>query len=176
MSSGKERFQFSERLRPVADRLYRMIVPTITEITRFDKDLKRHILDQEYAIDLQFILANGMKMTGQEKFREFDKRREEKGLLQYSDVTIELYNDPILKIKGDWFNLCSQFYFVGFASKNEQCFERYVFLDWLKIIMETQNGNIHWETLNQSDGKAKASFRYTPFMKLPNSCILAMKE
>jgi len=174
MSSGADRFIFSERMRPVADRLYRAIVPTrIVEITRFDKDAERHILDREYAIDLELVLENGMKLIGQEKFREFSRWREARGLPQYSDLTVELYNDPILKSKGDWFNMCGQFYFDGFAAEDESCFTHYVFVDWLQVVFETVKGNISWRTQENRDGRAKASFRYTSFDGLPANCILA---
>lgn len=179
MSSGRERFEFNERMRPVADKLYRAIIPAVAEIVRFDKELSRHILDFTYAIDVELTLANGMKITGQEKFREFNERRERRGLPQYSDVTVELYNDPTTEDKGDWFNLCSQFYFVGFASKDELCFDRYILLNWLSIILETVRGNVIWKTLSNADGRAKANFRYTSFDSLdslPRSCIIAIQK
>lgn len=175
MSSGVERFAFNERMRPIADALYRTLMPSITNIKRFDKDKERFILDREFAIDIQFTLVNGMKMTGQEKFREFDEWREQHGMSQRSDVTVELYNDPILKVKGDWFNLASQFYFDGFVSKDETCFDRWVLLDWLQVILETVEGEIIWGIGGQSDGRAKASFKYTPFDHLPAKCLIASK-
>ena len=176
MSSGKERFNFNERMRPIADVLYQTLMPGITCIKRFDKDKERFILDFEYGIDIQISLVNGMILTGQEKFREFAKWREQQGKTQYSDVTVEYYNNPILKVKGDWFNLASQFYFVGFASKDESSFDRYVFLDWLQVVLETVKGNIVWGTGAQSNGWAKASFKYTPFNRLPEHCIIATKS
>lgn len=175
INSGKRRFEFSERMRPIADALYRTLIPSITDIKRFDKDSERFILDREYAIDIQFTLGNGMKMTGQEKFRRFETWREQHNRPQYADVTVEFYNDPALKVQGDWFNLASQFYFAGFASKDEACFDRYVFLDWLQVVLETAHGNICWKTLNQADGRAKASFQYTPFRLLPAKCVIACK-
>lgn len=173
ISSGKERFYFNERMRPVADALYQTLIPDITDIKRFDKDKERLILDREFGIDIQFTFVNGMILTGQEKFREFSRKREGLGLPQYSDVTVELYNDPILKVKGDWFTLASQFYFDGFASKDETRFERWILLDWLQIVLATIKGNISWRISGQSDGRAKASFKYTPFNSLPANCIIA---
>lgn len=167
---------FRCRMLPVADKLYRAMISSIVDIRRWDKDKERFILDYEYAIDIQFTLTNGMILTGQEKFREFSRKRERLGLPQYSDVTVELYNDPILKVKGDWFILASQFYFDGFASEDETWFERWVLLDWLQVVLETIKGNISWRTLGQSDGRAKASFRYTPFDSLPAKCIIATSE
>lgn len=154
-------------MRPIADVLYKQLISGIVAIERFPKGTARFILDKEYAIDLQFTLSTGMVITAQEKFREFDKWLAENNRPQYSDVTVELYNDPIQKIKGDWFNLASQVYFVGYASKDELSFDRYILLDWVQVIIETGKGNITWKTKDNQNGRARASFNYTSFKTLP---------
>lgn len=162
--SQDPRFRFQLKMQPVADKLYRSIFPSIVSIERFDKDIERHILDREFAIDLEFKLKIGMPLTAQEKFRRFDI---------WTDVTVEYENDPIKHIPGDWFHLAVQLYFNGFASKDETEFERWILLDWLQVVLETEKGNISWKIKKNLDGKAKASFVYAPMTSFPKNCIVA---
>ncbi len=159
-------------MRPIADELYHRVVPNLITIERFEKGEARHILDVEFAIDVKLTLANGMVITLQEKFREHNSKRER----QFRDVTVEYYNDPNIEAKGDWFNLSCQMYFEGYADKYEKGFASYIFLDWLRVIIETQKGNIVWGHSRNTNGRAKADFKYTPInQEWPAGCVLTRK-
>ncbi len=172
MSDGKERFYFNERMRPIADDIYRAVFPNIVSITRFDKDAERHILDFNYAIDVELKLVNGMVITGQEKFREYSEWMEEK---QISDVTVEYYNDPYLKIEGDWFNMAAQIYFVGFASMDEKKFTRWILLDWIRVVVQANLTLIKWGMI-QNRPPAKANAKYAPFSSFDKYCVIASSD
>ena len=170
------RYKFQMRMRPVADALYYKLIPGLISIERFDKEDGRHILDRKFAIDVKLTLVNGMVITMQEKFREWNSDLELKAKRQYRDITVEYQNDPIANTPGDWFNLSCQLYFEGYASKDEKIFCAYAFLDWLRVIIETQKGNITWGLGINTNGRAKANFKFTPIAQdWPECCILSKK-
>jgi hypothetical protein len=156
-------------VRPIADKLYCEIIPYIVSIERFDKPQK-HILDREFAIDVELKLQSpqisSMKITLQEKFRSYSA-------IKYDDVTVEHYNDPILKIKGDWFYLAAQLYFTGYVSADETKFEKWILLDWVRVVLESYKGNIHWRI--GQNRYTKASFVYTKMSSFPDVCVIASK-
>jgi hypothetical protein len=161
-------------MRPVADALYQKLIPGLSDIERFKKGTERHLLDTEFAIDVKLALDNGMVMTMQEKFREWSEYSERQGRPQFRDVTVEYYNDPIIQSPGDWFNLSAQLYFEGYASKDESCFTSYILLDWLRVVIETVKGNVKWGRQRNTNGRAKADFRYTPLaQEWPLGCIVS---
>ncbi len=159
------RRKFELIMRPVADNLYRLIIPEIVTITRFDKDTERHILDREFAIDVEFQLPE-MILTCQEKFREHE-------YLRYGDVTVEYYNNPALRLKGDWFNLAAQLYFVGYANAQNDAFEKWILLDWCRVVLETLNGKIHWQMGIPQSKSGLATFNAAKMSKFPDGCIIA---
>lgn len=167
------RERFRRRMLPIVDKLYYQIIPALLSINRFDKsDDERHLLDREFAIDAELTLDNvssrlgGMLFTLQEKFRTSRKSA-------YDDVTVEYYNDPTSLIEGDWFNLAAQLYFCGYASADELRFDKWIMLDWARVVLETYKGNIDWQT--KQNRYTRANFNYTPMCSIPNSCIIAIK-
>jgi len=163
--SKDPRFHFQVEMQPVADNLYRSIIPSIVSIERFPKGTERHILDREFAIDVEFTLLNKMILTVQEKFRTFGQG--------YSDVTVEYENNPVEHTPGDWYYLAAQLYFNGWASEDKTKFEKWILLDWLQVVLETQKGNIPWRIRENRDGRAKASFVYASMTIFPANCIIA---
>ena len=159
------RRKFELKMRPIADDLYCRIMPEIVSIERFDKDAERHILDREFAIDVKFQLSE-MSLTCQEKFRECS-------YVNYLDVTVEYYNNPALRIKGDWFNLAAQLYFVGYASKEYNSFEKWILLDWCRVVLETLRGNIKWQMGISQSRNGLASFNAAKMANFPACCVLA---
>jgi len=123
------RRQFELCMRPVADDLYKKVLPEIVSVERFAKETERHILDRSFAIDCIFHFKE-MVFTCQEKFRTHK-------YVHYKDITVEYYNDPDAEIKGDWFNMCAQLYFCGYANATNTAFETWVLLDWSRIVLAT---------------------------------------
>ncbi|GAI72262.1 unnamed protein product [marine sediment metagenome] len=171
------RRKFEKKMRPVADKLYREIIPGIKDINRSWRirgvPLPLYVelgdLDKELGIDAVFTLDNGMVLTCQEKFNQHTFRSLE-------NATVEYENDPARGIPGDWFTMIAQLYFFGFASKDEKSFDLWVLLDWPKTVWETIQGNISWDLKSQPEYRAAdgamANFMRTHIPDLPKSCIL----
>lgn len=175
------RRKFEKRMRPVADKLYREIIPGIKDIDRswrirripLDLHVELGVLDKELGIDVIFTLDNKMILTCQEKFNSHTYRYKE-------NATVEYENDPVRGKPGDWFTMIAQVYFFGFASQDEKSFDLWVLLNWPRTVWETIKGNITWELMSQpeepvnraKDG-AMASFKRTHIPRLPEPCILA---
>jgi hypothetical protein len=153
-------------MRPFAERLYRRTIPGVVGISRPEGDKSLEILDREFAVDAVINLEGGMNLTIQEKFLSPE-------YAHLRSVTVEHYNDPLRHVPGDWFHLASQLYFCGYATPSWDGFEPWVFLDWALVVLETEAGNIRWLNGINEDGRARASFRYTPMKGLPEQVILA---
>ena len=159
-------------MRPVADDLYREIIPGIKDIDRryrmrlpLPVHVELGVLDKELGIDVIFTLNNGMRLTCQEKFGS--------PIFTYlKDVTVEYYNDPIHLVPGDWFTMVAQLYFFGFASKDYKSFDLWVLLDWPRTVWEAIKGNITWERMSNTKNGAMADFMRLFMVNLPNPCIL----
>ncbi|MBA7608340.1 hypothetical protein ES703_15517 [subsurface metagenome] len=166
------RRKFERRMRPVADNLYREIIPGIKDIDRRYRmrlplpiHVELGVLDKELGIDVIFTLNNGMQLTCQEKFGS-------PSFTHLKDVTVEYYNEPTRGVPGDWFKLISQLYFFGFASKDYRHFDLWVLLDWPKTVWATIKGNITWERKTNTKNGAMADFMRMFMANLPESCIL----
>jgi len=166
------RRRFEKRMRPVADKLYREIIPGLKEISRSypaGLPLPFHVelgaLDRELGIDVIFTLKNGMRLTCQEKFAAPE-------FLPLQDITVEYYNDPVRRLPGDWFNLACQLYFFGFASRYYRSFDLWILVDWTRTVWETVAGNISWEHMPNTRDGAMASFVRTFIASLPRPCVL----
>ena len=171
------RRRFEKRMRPVADKLYREIIPGIKGFKRkyrLRTALPLYVelgpLDKELGLDVFFTLTNGMQLTCQEKFNSHTFSHKK-------NMTVEYENDPIRGIPGDWFTMICQLYFFGFASQDEKSFTLWVLLNWPRTVLETVKGHISWELMPQPEYRAeegaKASFVRTFIPDLPKPCILA---
>ena len=156
------RRKFELRMRPVADKLYQQIMPEMLSIERFEKGDERHIWDRTFAIDCLFHFQE-LTLTCQEKFRKNEH-------LHYQDLTVEYYNDPVKREKGDWFNMCAQLYFCGYANATESAFDLWVLVDWSRLVMATIKGIVQWET--RQNQYSKANFKYIKMAALPHDCLI----
>ena len=159
-------------MRPVADKLYWQIIPSLKKIDRswcgrlpLPLHVELGVLDKELGIDVIFSLNNGMRLTCQEKFGS-------PNFAYLADVTVEYYNDPVRFVPGDWFTMIAQLYFFGFASKDYKSFDLWVLLDWPTTVWETIKGNITWERIPNTKNGAKADFMRLFMVDLPKPCIL----
>lgn len=158
-------------MRPFVDVLYREIFGAETEIERLNRDNPEEeparTLDEEYAIDLHIrLVPTLLVLTGQEKCLSrcwADQRT----------LTVEKMNDPRRGIRGDWFNLAAQFYFCGYINDHGNGFDPWVLVDWPAIVLATHLDLIEWHTKPNTDGAARADFRYCYIRDIPNRCIIA---
>lgn len=155
-------------MRPHADTIYAKVFGITTgNIHRHDSpDDERHLLDRLHAIDVTVTLPSGMVINGQEKFLSHE-------YLKYKSLTVEYYQNPKTKERGDWFNLAAQFYMVGYANADGTGFATWSIINWPSLVMATHNGAVVWQDNDNKNGKARASFRYISFDKIPQACVIA---
>ena len=158
------RKQQESRGKPIADAIYKARYPGC-EIRRFDRE-EEAVLDIKFAIDVQLKLASGHILTCQEKFLSYK-------YASFNSVTVEYMQDPKTGEEGDWFKLAVQIYFVGYFDKDNQSFLKWIIVDWPAISKATSNNKIEWMDNQNKDGRAKASFRYVNWDKIPPHCIIA---
>lgn len=153
------------RLRPVADRVYQGIFGEDIKIERFERQ-DDWILDKYFAMDVRITFTNGLILTGQEKFLSHKYS-------SFASVTVEEYQDPTIKEPGDWFKLAVQFYFVGYANKDETGFYPWVMINWPATVMATVKEELDWYSNGNQDGSARASFKYCYMNQIPSYCLIA---
>jgi hypothetical protein len=149
--------------RQFADEIYRDVFGG--EITRFEKE-DNYLLDRKFAIDVQVTTPVGLVLVGQEKFLSHE-------YIGFKTITIEYMQDPTIADRGDWFKMAVQFYITSYFNKSGSGFDLWVIADWAQVVIGTLNGNIVWAEQRNKDGKAKANFKHTKMMELPDSCIIA---
>jgi len=161
-----ETVKLSERLSPFADKVYkeRFGARKIKRMKR--KDGKVHILDGKFSIDVILTLNGGVIITGQEKFRSFEAYERYGG-----EATIEFYQNPKKKEKGEFFHLASQFYLWGFSNFEETGFLRYFCLDVLKLMLAISSDRISYRVY-ENHIHSKASFIAFRLEDVPADCIL----
>ena len=151
---------------PAANRLYRQIfadlgmplLPGYEEVTCSIDDFKAGY-DYILGIDVILTLENEGKLTLQEKFL----------FTRYRTVTVEYMQNPVAGERGDWFNMKTQLYFVGYDRNGTLDFQEWILLNWPAVKM----ANINWRVrANRFEG-AQANFRYARFDDFPNNCIIA---
>ena len=152
-------------MRPAIDRIYYSIFGDGITITRYERE-ENKILDISFAIDVRITMPNDMIITGQEKSLSHKYS-------SFGTVTVEYMQDWQNEVSGDWFKLAPQFYFVGYCNKDNNGFMPWVLLNWLEVILSSNNNKIAWIDQQNKDGRAKASFKYTKMKSLPDNCLIA---
>lgn len=161
--------KFSQKLRPIADRIYKDKLGAEHVSRTRRPDGTAHILDKRFAIDLILRFSNGTILTGQEKFRTY------RSYQKYGDqATIEYYQDPKAKVKGEFFHLASQFFFWGFSNKQGTGFVRCYCVDLLPLILSFAEGRIPYQ-VHTNRSFSRASFLAFSFCDIPAGCILFSK-
>lgn len=164
---GAYRFEESRRMQPAANKLYHEAwLDKGTPLLPGDELLNCTYgeftagYDHALGIDVIFNFENGATGTLQEKFLPTD----------YYTLTVEYMNDPVRGIKGDWFTMKAQYYFVGYynINKRELGFTQWVIVNWPMLQMSPVKWN---ERPNKNDG-AKATFKYILFTSIPQNCVI----
>lgn len=178
MSGNHEFFRFESRMEPHIDAIYRRIVPGYVGNWRYKATRGAHPLDQHYGIDGYVRAGGGMMWTVQEKCRQFDPRRAHMGQPQYRDYTLEFMNCPVSQKRGEHFHLAAQWYFYGWANKDETAFDAWFFMNVpLFAAMCAEFGGavslsraLHGENKQNKPENSRASFLTFPAVKL-RSCF-----
>lgn len=167
---GSWRFKWSQGRGDAANSLYRRIFDRLqTPLLPGEEPIECSLeefeagYDHELGIDVLLRFEGGMTATLQEKFLRF----------HLSTVTVEYMQNRATKEQGDWFNLKSQYYFVGYDRDDSKTFDDWILLDWPATMRATQQKRIRWyEKPNKRDG-ARASFRFAYFDRIPQECVVA---
>jgi hypothetical protein len=167
---GAYRFRDAAKRQPFANDLYREIFSNLDcplepgyEEIRCQKDDIAAAYDRLLGVDVIFRFVNGMSATLQEKFL----------FTSFDTITVEYYDDDENNEEGDWFNLRSQYYFVGYDRENDNTLQDWVLLNWSAVQIATNQGRIKWDIRqNHLDG-ARANFKYTHISKITDRCIVA---
>jgi hypothetical protein len=155
---------FSIAMNPHVDKIYREIFP-VESITRLTRDLRPHILDQEFHIDTIIKLTNGMTVTAQEKVR-----REK--YINYQEFTLE-YNSNNRGTQGEYMKLCTDVYVYGYGNPETGLSCVYVFkpIDVKMAIMKGELEGI----LQQNQYHSTANFYAYPFKKFKEEWFVYKK-
>lgn len=160
-------WEFQLGMRPIADRIYRMVWGDAIHISRGGDSEYPHIdLDRLLAVDVRIVRANGLTMTGQEKFR----RPQDK--IYYGDRTVEYMNNPTTSGQGDWFHFGGQWYFCGIATLDHRNFRPWVLVDWRSLQELTERGYIKWTPPRPNEKHGKSNFVCTKMRKIPPEAVI----
>lgn len=169
--SWKEK-QFEEQMSPYIDNIYKQLFKGLKEINRSCSNKKNDIqmfMDKELGIDTTLKFQDGTFLTFQEKTRL-------NNYLSFNDFTFEYYNDPSTGEQGEWFKLASQYYFYGFANKENKGYEKFYILNVpeFRLFLKNDVGieELERKYLKQNKPPAKANFFFIPFKIIPDKCIL----
>ena len=160
------------KARPIMDDFYQDYFNPI-EIVRY-KHLQEgyesdsFILDKHFAIDVIIKFASGMQLTCQEKCLSYDKAT-------YNSITIEYMNDPIKNEFGDWFKISCDIYFMAYFNKDNSGFCKWAIVDLARLKILTNQNKVEWQQRCNTDGHAKANFKYCNVKDLDRSCIIDQK-
>lgn len=152
------------RGRPIADAIYHDVFGQATEIWRAEAD-DELILDKEFAVDARLTLPSKQILLGQEKFLSYQYAK-------FASVTIEYMQNPAVQEHGDWFKLAAQIYLVGYFTEDGTRFSPWIMLDWAQVVIATMRGQIMWHDQENTKSNARASFKWTRMVDIPDACII----
>lgn len=157
-------YQLHLKTLSVRDDLYRSIFGVNIDIKRFEYG-EKFILDKEFHIDVQLTLKNGSILLGQEKVLHPQ-------FSHYNTFTMEFLQNRQTGERGEFFNIASQFYFHGYATK-ECKLEKYVIVDLLKFVDWSKDKTLNDLKLStRMSGPSNATFYYIRYEKIPEDCLL----
>jgi hypothetical protein len=152
------------RGRPIADLIYKSVfgdcVVNRTEL----KD--NYLLDKEFAIDNVIVSNCGLILTGQEKYLS-------SVYAKYNSLTIEFMQNPITDERGDWYKMAVQFYFTAYFNQDNSDFCKWILVNWSSLAIKTMAEQVSWNLNCNKDGRARASFKWINFDRIPTDCIIA---
>ena len=154
-----------KRREPLKNKIYRQVFGDDIGITRFaDEKNKKFLLDKEYHIDVEIRLPIGNVLTGQEKVLSHK-------YLEFNTFTIEYYQNRFIKENGEFFNIASQFYFVGYLNREETDFDIYAIVKLFDFFVWLNQYPEYIEV--KSTTKSRASFFFVNLNLLPDNLFFA---
>jgi len=157
---------FEENMRTYIDEVYFHCYRGLKQIHRANReDEKDHlrVLDIEFAVDTILEFNDGTILTFQEKTLQATKQF-------YQQFTLEYYNDPKTKEKGEWFKLAAQRYFFGYASPKKDGLLQFWMVDVPKmreyLMYDIGIEQLEKQYLRQNHPPCKANFFAIPFNDL----------
>jgi hypothetical protein len=165
---GAWRFIGARKYWPVANALYREIftelgMPLLPGEETIDCTLAEFEASYDYQLGIDVVLRpQGQgECTLQEKFL----------FTTFHTVTVEHCQDWLALQPGDWYKLKAQYYFVGYAAKEQ--FNPWMLLDWPRLQRATAQGRVQWRLRGNLKDGAQASFMYVTFDRVPAEVIVA---
>lgn len=162
-----EDLDFSGRANALADEFYREFFQQfgdVQEIERFPNGTEKHILDREFAIDVQIHCISGVVFTLQEKFRRPQYQT-------FQDITIEYQQNRHTGEKGDFFRLAVDYYAYGYAdhAKKPEKFLEFYLLDYCKLKQLLAQQIVPYKIMHSS---SNASMLTVPIDKIPENVMV----
>ncbi len=168
--TGKWRFEDAKKHWPAANALYREIFTALRmpllpgeEIIDCTKAEFEAGYDYQLGIDVILRPVAGGESTLQEKFLFTD----------FDTVTIEHCQDWLTLEKGDFYKLKANYYFVGYDPTGCLQFGPWILLDWSRLQRATAQHRVPWHLRGGLKDRARASFMYVKFEKVPAEVIVA---
>ena len=168
--TGKWRFEKAREYWHAANTLYREVfstlgMPLLPGEEAIDCTRAEFQAGYDYQLGIDVILRpQGQgESTMQEKFLFTD----------FHTVTVEHCQDWLALEPGDWYRLKAQYYFVGYDAEGCLRLNPWILLDWLRLQRATAQRRVPWHLRGNLKDRARASFIYVKFEKLPPDVIVA---
>ncbi|MCK4259878.1 MAG: hypothetical protein KAX49_12930 [Halanaerobiales bacterium] len=165
MNSFHEDLELSKKTSPFIDAVYTELLQT-TKIKRTNTEANNNeVLDREFHIDTIIERQNGTKITLQEKILRNEKS-------SFNTFTMEFYQNRHSKEKGEFFNICSQYYFHGYLNENEDGLEKWYIINVSRLNKWLSKYNIKQiEEQKTRPSTSNASFFWVNYNNIPKDCI-----
>ena len=162
-----ELYQFSLRMQSRADDIYRDLWPGC-HIERLKGAYRGQAdpLDQQYGIDVLVTTSQGFSLTIQEKNRRPHHRH-------WGQFTLEVFNDPVTRAPGEWFNLCADLYFYGYATDDWSDWSTWYLFKVVDLKLAVERGDVRFEEPEQNARHSKANFRPLKWAAFPRVAFVA---
>jgi len=155
-------------MEPVAEQLYRDIWGPLESVERLAHNHNGNVnpLDKEWAIDVVLHTQIGFPITIQDKFRDYDAYK------AYNQFTLEYENDPKTHEPGEFYHLAANYYFYGFATRDNKSFVSWKAIDLNDFKECYRMGVIREKERGQNRAKGKASFLCFDWQQLRDHDLL----
>lgn len=138
----------------------------VARIKWTDENGKNGMFCEKVGIDGAVYFFGGSRLTFQAKALEHR-------YASFGTITIEYYNDPTLKIVGDWFTCLAQVYICGYTLPDYSGMVPWAVVDYPALKIATLQGRIAWGVRDNWKSGALANFKYTEIARLPDDVVIA---
>lgn len=143
----------------------------VTDVCWLPDKKEWEYLDRGFGLDGWYYIRDGNEGKGM-RFT-FQAKALSRKYASYASLTVELYNNPVTREPGDYFNCAAQTYICGYLTHDNAALFPWALVDYFALKMAALRGEIAWkQNSNKHDG-AQANFRYIEIAKLPNDLVIA---